>query len=143
MRDSPLPEKCPECGGEMSDTLAEKCPLCGALIEKKEKSPGMAAILSLIFTGSGQVYNGDFIKGILVLLGSLIGALFFLIPGLIVWIYGIYDAYTTSKKMNEGIIPYRETTLVNVLLYIAAWIVLVIIIVTVALALETFAFLGL
>jgi TM2 domain-containing membrane protein YozV len=138
-----LPEKCPECGGELTDRLAEKCPLCGAFTEKKEKSPGIAAIVSLIFWGSGQIYNGDFLKGILVLFGTMIGFLIYVVPGVIVLIYGIYDAYTTSKKMNEGKIPYRETTLVNILLYIAAWIVLVIVIVTFALAFETFAFLGL
>jgi TM2 domain-containing membrane protein YozV len=143
LRELPLPEKCPECGAGLPDELAEKCPLCGALTAKKEKSPGIAAILSFIFAGSGQIYNGDMVKGILVLLGTLIGALIFLVPGVIVWIYGIYDAYTTSKKMNEGTIPYRSPTLAHILLYIAAWIVLVIIIITIVLAGATFEFLGL
>lgn len=138
-----MAEKCPECGGELSGELAEKCPLCGALTAKKEKSPGIAAILSFIFAGSGQIYNGEMIKGILVLLGTLIGVLIFVIPGLIVWLYGIYDAYVTSKRMNEGSIPYRETTLANILVFIAAWIVLVIIIITVVLAGATFEILGL
>lgn len=38
-----------------------------------------------------------------------IGSLLFVIPGLIVAIYGIYDAYATAKQMNAGEIPYRAT----------------------------------
>jgi len=30
----------------------------------------------------------------------------FFVPGLIVLAYGIYDAYTTAKKMNTGEIPF-------------------------------------
>jgi len=36
---------------------------------------------------------------------SKIGSMLFFVPGLIVLAYGIYDAYTTAKKMNEGEIP--------------------------------------
>jgi TM2 domain-containing membrane protein YozV len=138
-----LAEKCPECGAGLPDELAEKCPLCGALTSKKEKSPGIAGILSFIFPGSGQVYNGEMVKGVLVLLGTLIGVLIYVIPGVIVWIYGIYDAYATSKKMNEGKIPYQSPSLAHILVYIAVWIVLVIIIITIVLAGATFEFLGL
>jgi TM2 domain-containing membrane protein YozV len=138
-----LPETCPECGAGLPDKLTEKCPLCGALTIRKEKSPGIAALLSLIFAGSGQIYNGELVKGILILAGTLIGVLIFLIPGVIVWIYGIYDAYATAKKMNEGSIEYRMPTLANILLYIAVWIVLVIVVIAVVLTGATFIDLGL
>jgi TM2 domain-containing membrane protein YozV len=143
IEETALPEKCPECGAGLPDELAEKCPLCGALTAKEEKSPGIAALLSFIFAGSGQIYNGEMVKGILLLLGTLIGVLIYVVPGVIIWIYGIYDAYATSKKMNEGTIPYRRPTLANILLYIAAWIVLVIIIITIVLTGATFEVLGL
>ncbi len=138
-----MPETCPECGAGLPDKLAEKCPLCGALTIRKEKSPGIAALLSFIFAGSGQIYNGELLKGILILAGTLVGVLIFLIPGVIVWIYGIYDAYATAKKMNEGSIDYRMPTLANILLYIAVWIVLVIVIISIVLAGATFIDLGL
>jgi TM2 domain-containing membrane protein YozV len=138
-----LPETCPECGAGLPDELAEKCPLCGALTIRKEKSPGIAALLSLIFAGSGQIYNAELAKGILILAGTLLGLLVFLIPGIIVWIYGIYDAFVTTKKMNEGRIEYRVPTLSNILLYIAAWIVLVIIVIALVLTGATFIDLGL
>lgn len=138
-----MPESCPECGAGLPDELAEKCPLCGALTIRKQKSPGIAALLSLVFAGSGQLYNAELVKGILVLAGTLLGLLVFVIPGVIVWIYGIYDAYHTTKKMNERGIEYRLPTLSSILLYIAAWIVLVIVVIAVVLTGATFIDLGL
>jgi TM2 domain-containing membrane protein YozV len=133
-----MPEECPECGAVMQDELAEKCPLCATLAPRKKKSPAVAALLSLVFPGCGQVYNGEMVKGILVLIGSLVGILFYLIPGVIVWVYGIYEAYTTSGKMNEGKVPFRESTTTNMLLYLASWIVLVMVVLIVVLTAETF-----
>lgn len=52
---------CKECGNEIADK-AEVCPVCGIRI-KNEKSPSTAAFLSLIWTGLGQVYNGQVAKG--------------------------------------------------------------------------------
>jgi TM2 domain-containing membrane protein YozV len=132
-----MPEVCPECGAVMQDELAEKCPLCSTLSPKREKSSKVAALLSLVFPGSGQVYNGEMMKGILVLIGSLVGILIYLVPGIIVWIYGIYEAYTTSEKMNKGKVPFRETVQTNMLLYFAAWIVLAIVVITIVLTVET------
>jgi TM2 domain-containing membrane protein YozV len=134
-----MPEECPECGAALHDELAEKCPLCATLTTRKKKSPGVAALLSVVFPGSGQVYNGETMKGILILIGSLVGILIYLIPGVIVWIYGIYEAYTTAGKMNEGKVPYRETVTTNMVLYFAAWIVLVIVVITIVLTLEIFS----
>lgn len=131
-----MPEKCPECGAVMQDELAGKCPLCASLSPRKQKSSKLAALLSLVFPGAGQVYNGEMMKGILILIGSLFGILIYLVPGIIVWIYGIYEAYTTSEKMNKGKVPFRETVQTSMLLYFAAWIFLVIVVITIALTLE-------
>jgi len=72
----------------------------------REKNAPLAAIASLLFSGLGQVYNGSFGKGLMIFVGTLIGLLIFIIPGILVLGYGIYDAYTTAKKMNEGQIPF-------------------------------------
>lgn len=61
--------------------------------KKAEHSPSLAAILSLIIGGLGQVYNGQIGKGILIFLTSWL-----VIP----WIIGIIDAYKTAKKIKEG-----------------------------------------
>jgi len=60
---------------------------------KGERSPALAAILSFIIGGAGQIYNGQIGKGILILFTSWL-----ILP----WIYGIFDAYATAKKVNEG-----------------------------------------
>jgi TM2 domain-containing membrane protein YozV len=74
--------------------------------EKKqsERNPAGAAVLSFLVPGAGQAYNGDFKRGLLFLIGTIIGTLLLILPGIIVWGYGIYDAAITAKRMNEGTI---------------------------------------
>jgi len=91
---------------------------------REEKNAGVALILSFFFTGSGQVYNGEMGKGIGVLLGTIIGYMIFVIPGLLVFLYGLYDAYTTAQKMNKGEIPYKPTSMGAVIAFIVAEIVI-------------------
>jgi len=43
-----------------------------------------------------------------VFLGTIVGVFLFLVPGIIIWLYGVIDAGVTAKKMNEGTIPFRE-----------------------------------
>jgi TM2 domain-containing membrane protein YozV len=90
---------------------------------REEKNAGVALILSFFFTGSGQVYNGEMGKGIGVLIGTVIGYMIFVIPGLLVFLYGLYDAYTTAQKMNKGEIPYKPTSMGAVIAFIVAEIV--------------------
>ena len=108
----------------------------------KEKSimrePILAAILSFLFMGLGQAYNGQRRKGYIFFLGYFgLGILYFillkvfnepflegskevarytspsyiitLICGLIIWICNIYDAYQTAKRINEGSVIVTST----------------------------------
>jgi TM2 domain-containing membrane protein YozV len=122
---------CPNCGAELQYKEAEICPSCGVRIRPpetpKKKEPVLAALLSFIFAGSGQVYNGELGKGILILAGTIIGAFVFLIPGIIVWLFGIFDAYTTSEKMNKGEIPLKEASGESIIAYILAFVAIIII----------------
>ena len=86
-----------------------------------EKNPVFAAGLSLLFPGLGQVYNGETGKGVLVLFGVLAGLLVMLIPGVAVWLFGIYDAWATARRMNAGTVPFREARLATVLLFMLVW----------------------
>lgn len=136
-----MPKFCPECGKELISPDAEICPNCGVRIKKNpEKSPLLAALCSFIFAGLGQVYNGDVTRGVLIFLGTVIGSLFFIIPGCIVWLYGIYDAYVTAEKMNRGEIPYRETNALHMVLFVLIWIVGIIVFVVLAVFLAAFVF---
>lgn len=62
-------------------------------MEKQEQSPALAAVFSLIVAGSGQIYNGQIGKGLLIFFTSG-----FVLP----WVYGIIDAYITAQKIKEG-----------------------------------------
>jgi hypothetical protein len=110
---------CPNCGAELQYKEAEICPSCGVRIRPpetpKKKEPVLAALLSFIFAGSGQVYNGELGKGILILAGT------------IVWLFGIFDAYTTSEKMNKGEIPLKEASGESIIAYILAFVAIIII----------------
>lgn len=86
-----------------------------------EKNPAFAAGLSLLFPGLGQVCNGETGKGVLVLFGVLAGLLVMLIPGVAVWLFGIYDARATARRMNAGTVPFREARLATVLLFMVVW----------------------
>lgn len=125
---------CPNCGKEVQPG-ASFCPSCGKPISNQsnpigaapvqqpiiqpqlqpplqtigvqKKNEGLAAVLSFLFTGLGQIYNGQIAKGIIfVVVGIVFAGLIFVLIGIILypifWIYNIYDAYATAKKINAG-----------------------------------------
>lgn len=70
------------------------------------KNAGLAAVLSFFISGLGQIYNGQLIKGfLLIFLNILCWGAFLEGQGLIwlivLWIIGIVDAYRTSEKINK------------------------------------------
>ena len=72
------------------------------------KNPGLAAVASFFFAGLGQIYNGEITKGFLLMAIQIVNVvlMIFLIGFvlyLIVWVYGIWDAYTTAERYNEGL----------------------------------------
>lgn len=77
---------------------------------KQEKSTFFAIILSFFIPGLGQVYNGRFWKGVGFMIAVPLGTLLLILPGLAIWIWGMYDAYTESEKINKGELPYKEPT---------------------------------
>ena len=112
----------------MNELMGEKfCPICGAEIKKSQeikseivspasefpkqlKVPLISMILSTFFPGLGQIYNGDsLLKGLAYFFGCIFGSFLFLIPGLIIWTYGMYDAYSVAEKINQRKIEYKET----------------------------------
>lgn len=66
-------------------------------------SPLLAVILSFFIPGLGQFYTGQFLKAFaLFALAVIFGFLSTMIIGipfyLIVWVYSMYDAYTTAER---------------------------------------------
>ncbi|MCU0630878.1 MAG: zinc-ribbon domain-containing protein [Methanoregulaceae archaeon] len=107
---------CENCGASVGTNTGNTVPpppvqpvtAPGPTSGQGQKSPALAAIASFLFSGLGQVYNGSLGKGLLIFFGTIIGYMIFVIPGLIVLVYGIYDAYSTAKKMNEGQIHSKK-----------------------------------
>lgn len=69
------------------------------------KNAGLAAVLSFLIPGLGQIYNGQITKGLLIvvvqainvaLTNVLIGFVFY--P--IVLVYAVFDAYRTAQRIN-------------------------------------------
>ena len=147
-----MPKFCPSCGSPLQNENANHCPSCGAAIQSQpvasqpvqaqpapvqpvaqpigqtfpvqsQKNPIIAVALCFFFPGAGQVYNGDLKRGAMFLIGQLVGTLLLILPGIIVWFYAMYDAYKTANQMNAGLIPYQETNMTEVILYLVLVIV--------------------
>jgi len=106
-----------------------------AILMVRQKSSGLAAIMSFFWSGLGQIYTGQILKGILmmaaypimiwmgvgsVFAGGLIAvansnpsdpsvggglAVFgflLLIGSVVLWIYGIVNAYRTAERLNAA-----------------------------------------
>jgi len=86
------------------------------------KNPGFSALLSSVFFGLGQAYNGQFLRGVLILVGTLFGGLSFAPAGAAIWLFGICDAYATARRMNGGTVPYRDNSIAAVILFFAVWL---------------------
>ena len=95
---------CWNCGRSVA-AAAEICPECGVRQRppptESEKNPGVAALLSAVWTGAGQIYNGDIGRGVALMalmfvstVSIVVGIGFVTTP--LIWGYAIYDAYRTA-----------------------------------------------
>ena len=115
---------CPKCGKEVTEEM-NVCPYCGnplkvmptqreppaSRVTVGTKNSGLAAVLSLIIPGLGQMYAGQIGRGLLFLFVvvplTVIIALFFfwlilpLFLPLAFWIWNIFDAYNICKEYNR------------------------------------------
>lgn len=111
------PILCPSCGMQIQDGASNEIP--GAQGQPQQsplKNPILAAILSL-FPGLGQIYNGQIGKACLFFFGVILGLLL-IIPGIVIWIYGMYQAYKTAHHINNGEIPYKKSNVFLMIVYV-------------------------
>ncbi len=89
------------------------------------KEPLLAAVGSFLFPGLGQVYNGEgMVKGFMYLIGTIIGTLVFILPGLAIWLFGIFNAYKVADKMKSGTLPAKGTTTANLIIFIVVSLII-------------------
>lgn len=74
----------------------------------ERKDPGIAVLLSFLWTGAGQVYAGDINRGITLIVISFFFLLLSLASGglllcflLPYWIWGMFDASAQARKHND------------------------------------------
>jgi len=132
-----MPSFCPTCGKELQYENAEICPNCGVRIrppppssspQAQIRSPAAAVILSFLFTGWGQWYNGQTWEGVkffgafifsyvLLLIFSILvtsntlaalGVFLMFVVLIAIWVYAMYDAYKTAERINSGELAFRE-----------------------------------
>lgn len=114
--------ECPACCEEIK-ARAKVCKHCGTEItrdrlgrakrrpaaprrgsEGPRGNPALAAVLSFLLTGLGQLYLGEVSRGLLMLVGAIACAflgLFFLPIGLLclcIWVYSIVDAVVLAQR---------------------------------------------
>ena len=53
----------------------------------------------------------------------------FIIPGLIVWVFGLYDAYTTANKMNNQEIPFIPTNTAHMIIFFILVMIIVVMVI--------------
>jgi TM2 domain-containing membrane protein YozV len=67
------------------------------------KNPALAFIFGLFGFGLGQLYNGQLGKFFLLLILEIV-LLVTVVGAIVVHWWGIWDAYTTAKKINKGMV---------------------------------------
>jgi len=59
---------------------------------------GLPALLSFFIPGLGQIVKGEIGKGILVFILFVLGCFCFVIPGIIIWVWQLIDAYNYNNQ---------------------------------------------
>ena len=68
------------------------------LIERNSPSPGIAAVLSVLLPGLGQVYAGRLLGGGVWFLATAAGYSLILIPGFLIHALCIWSAYRSAEE---------------------------------------------
>lgn len=94
---------CPKCGTVQGMPVAAT----PVVVVRERKEPWFALALSFIFSGLGQIYNGEIGKGIAFIIAHFISLLLIMvvvgfITTPIIWIWGMVDAYKSAERINFG-----------------------------------------
>ncbi len=94
---TPAAAACTECAKSICDVCTEPCnslAFCpGCRVGRSDQLPWLAAVFSFLMPGFGQVYNGDWGKGV--------GA-FLLGPLIVPWLWSVVDAAQVASQIRYG-----------------------------------------
>ena len=84
--------------------------MSGNTITKPDANPVLAALLTWLVFGIGHmVINGQQRKWLFTFIATLVGSILCLLPGIIISILSIIDAYQTAERLKGGeTIPENE-----------------------------------
>jgi TM2 domain-containing membrane protein YozV len=102
---SAVAKKCKHCG-EFLDSTLRQARAQPSVPQRQAWNPGTAAVLSLLIPGTGQMYKGRVGAGLCWLIGVAVGYFPFIVPGVILHIACVYNAYsydpTKAKDVKEA-----------------------------------------
>lgn len=110
--------------------------------ELKPRKPLMAALMSFILPGFGQIYNGEANRGLLIFIGftlcsiPLVVMIALYLPAALtlpmlaltillsvgLWLYGIIDAWKKARKLSEYTLKSWQTSGAYLLIFLSAMI---------------------
>jgi TM2 domain-containing membrane protein YozV len=62
------------------------------MVSQPRWSPGIAAVLSLLWPGLGQIYKGQVLNGLVWMVMTVIGYVCFIVPGVVLHLLCIFGA---------------------------------------------------
>ena len=86
--------------GMLTATVGGQVATMDNALDQPEHQPGMALLLSLILCGTGQIYNGEVSKGIMMMV--LCFLLWFVLLGWVVHIWSIVDSVVVAERLNRS-----------------------------------------